>query len=72
MSPEPAPPGGLPPDREALLRTTLALTVDERVAWLEEMIAIAVASGALPKAVPDQVAGARRGGTGGAAGWPSA
>ena len=45
----------LPPDREALLRTTLALTVDERVAWLEAMIAIAVESGALPKGVPDQM-----------------
>lgn len=44
----------LPPDREALLRTTLALSVDERVAWLEAMIAIAVESGALPRA-PDQV-----------------
>jgi hypothetical protein len=49
----------LPPDREALLRTTLALTVDERVAWLEQMMSIALDSGALPKALPDQLAGAR-------------
>jgi hypothetical protein len=48
--------GGLPPDREALLRTTLALTVDERVAWLEAMIAIALESGALPQRRPDQAA----------------
>lgn len=47
--------GRLPPDRVALLRTTLALSVDERVAWLEAMIAIAVESGALPKRVPDQL-----------------
>jgi hypothetical protein len=52
--------GRLPPDREALLRTTLALSVDERVAWLEAMIAIAVEAGALPKRLPDQLAGARR------------
>ena len=52
--------GRFPPDREALLRTTLALSVDERVAWLEAMIAIAVESGALPKPLPDQLAGARR------------
>jgi hypothetical protein len=52
-------PGRLPPDREALIRTTLALSVDERVAWLEAMMAIAIDSGALPKRVPDQVAGAR-------------
>jgi hypothetical protein len=52
-------PGRLPPDREALLRTTLALGVDERLAWLEAMMAIAVESGALPKWVPDQLAGAR-------------
>lgn len=44
----------LQPDREALLRTTLGLSVDERVAWLETMIAIAVESGALPKR-PDQL-----------------
>lgn len=48
-----------PPDREALLRTTLALTVDERVDWLEQMMAIAIASGALPKRVPDQERGRR-------------
>jgi hypothetical protein len=47
----------LPPDREALLRTTLALSVDERVAWLEAMVAIALESGALPKRVPDQLRG---------------
>lgn len=52
--------GYLPPDREALLRTTLALSVDERVAWLEAMIAIALESGALPKRVPDQLGGAGR------------
>ena len=52
--------GRLPLDREALLRTTLALTVDERVAWLEAMIAIAVESGALPKRVPDQLRGGGR------------
>jgi hypothetical protein len=51
--------GRLPPDREALIRTTLALSVDERIAWLEAMMAIAMASGALPKRVPDQLAGAR-------------
>ena len=55
-SPEP---GRLLPDREALLRTTLALSIEERVAWLEQMMAIAIDSGALPKRVPDQVAGAR-------------
>lgn len=60
MSPEPRHDRRLPPDREALLRTTLALSVDERVAWLEAMIAIAIESGALPKRVPDQLAGARR------------
>jgi hypothetical protein len=47
--------GRLPPDREALLRTTLALGVDERVAWLEAMMLIAIESGALPKRVPDQL-----------------
>jgi hypothetical protein len=52
--------GRLPPDREALLRTTLALSVDERVGWLEAMIAIAIESGALPKRLPDQLTGARR------------
>jgi hypothetical protein len=51
----PPDPGRLPPDREALLRTTLELSVDERVAWLEAMIAIALESGALPKRVPDQL-----------------
>jgi hypothetical protein len=56
-----SPAGRLPPDREALLRTTLALSVEERVAWLEAMMGIAIDSGALPKRVPDQVAGARRG-----------
>jgi hypothetical protein len=45
----------LPPDREALLRTTLALSVDERVAWLEAMMLIAMESGALPKHLPDQL-----------------
>jgi hypothetical protein len=54
-----APSGDVPPDREALLRTSAALSVDERVAWLEQMIAIAMDSGALPKAVPDQLAGAK-------------
>jgi hypothetical protein len=29
------------------------------VAWLEQMIAIAIDSGALPKRIPDQAAGAR-------------
>lgn len=48
--------GRLPPDREALLRTTLALSVDERVAWLEAMMLIAIESGALPKRRPDQLA----------------
>jgi hypothetical protein len=52
--------GRLPPDRLALLRTTLALSVDERLAWLEAMIGIAVESGALPKRVPDQLRGAGR------------
>ena len=50
----------LPPDREALLRATLAMSVDERVAWLEAMIAIALESGALPKRVPDQFRDARK------------
>jgi hypothetical protein len=54
---ERAQPSPLPPDREALLRTTLALSVDQRVAWLEAMIAIAIDSGALPKPVPDQLVG---------------
>ena len=60
MTADPSETGRLPPDREALLRTTLALSVDERVAWLEAMIAIAIASGALPKRVPDQLGGAKR------------
>jgi hypothetical protein len=60
VSPQSSDPGRFPPDREALLRTTLALTVDQRVAWLEAMMAIAIDSGALPKRVPDQLAGARR------------
>lgn len=60
MSADSPEPGRLAPDREALLRTTLALSVDERVAWLEAMMAIAIESGALPKRVPDQLAGARR------------
>jgi hypothetical protein len=60
VSPESPESSRFPPDREALLRTTLALSVDERVAWLEQMMAIAMDSGALPKRVPDQVAGARR------------
>jgi len=60
VSPESSEPGRLPPDREALLRTTLALSVDERVAWLEAMMEIAIDSGALPKRLPDQLAGARR------------
>jgi hypothetical protein len=64
VSAEPTQQGGLSPDREALLRTTLALTVDERLAWLEQIIAIAIDSGALPKPVPDQLAGARRAGGG--------
>ncbi len=42
------------PEREALLRTTMAMTVDQRVDWLEQMMAIAIESGALPKRVPDQ------------------
>jgi len=41
-------------EREALLRSTLAMTVDQRVDWLEQMMAIALESGALPKRVPDQ------------------
>jgi hypothetical protein len=61
LTKEPQQPGRFPPDREALLRTTLALSIDERVAWLEQMIAIAVDAGALPKRVPDQLAGARSG-----------
>ncbi len=60
LSAEPTQPGGLAPDREALLRTTLALTVDERMAWLEQMIEIAIETGALPKPLPDQLTGARR------------
>ena len=56
-----SPAGRLPPDREALLRTTLALSVEERVAWLEAMMGIGIDTGALPKRVPDQVTGSRRG-----------
>jgi hypothetical protein len=56
MSDDSPEPGRLSPQREALLRTTLALSIDERVAWLEQMMAIAMDSGALPKRVPDQVA----------------
>jgi hypothetical protein len=41
------------PEREALLRATMAMTVDQRVDWLEQMMAIALESGALPKR-PDQ------------------
>lgn len=52
--------GKLPPDREALLRTTLALTVDQRVEWLEAMMLIAINSGALPKRSPDQLTRARQ------------
>jgi hypothetical protein len=59
VSPESPDAKRFPPEREALLRTTLALSVDERVAWLEQMMAIAMDSGALPKRVPDQLAGAR-------------
>lgn len=59
MSPESPGSDRFPPDREALLRSTLALSIDERVAWLEQMMAIAMDSGALPKRVPDQLAGAR-------------
>ena len=44
-----------PPERLALLRATVALTVDQRVDWLEEMMAIALESGALPKPVPDEM-----------------
>ena len=54
MTPEPRPDRPFPPDREALLRTTLALSVDERVTWLEAMIAIAIESGALPRRRLDQ------------------
>jgi hypothetical protein len=64
VSPESPRAGRFPPEREALLRSTLALSVDERVAWLEQMMAIAVDSGALPKRVPDQLAGARPASTG--------
>ncbi len=60
MSVRPGQPGDLSPDREALLRTTLALTVDQRLAWLEQMIEIAIETGALPKPLPDQLTGARR------------
>jgi hypothetical protein len=42
------------PEHEALLRITMALTVDQRVDWLEHMMAIALESGALPKRMPDQ------------------
>lgn len=59
MTPEPRPGRSLAPDREALLRTTLALSVDERVAWLEAMIAIAIESGALPRRRPGQKDGGR-------------
>jgi hypothetical protein len=61
VSPESPGSGRFPPDRVALLRSTLALSVDERVAWLEQMIAIAMDSGPLPKRLPDQLAGARVG-----------
>ena len=60
MSPESPASRRFPPEREALLRSTLALSVDERVAWLEQMMAIAMDSGALPKRVPDQLAGSRK------------
>jgi hypothetical protein len=49
------PSGRLSPDREALLLTTMSMTVDQRVDWLEEMMAIAAEAGALPKRVPDQM-----------------
>jgi hypothetical protein len=42
------------PEREALLRATMAMTVDQRVDWLERMMETALESGALPKRVPDQ------------------
>jgi hypothetical protein len=42
------------PEREQLLRTTMAMTADQRVDWLEQMMEIAIESGALPKRVPDQ------------------
>jgi hypothetical protein len=48
-------PNRWPPDREALLRVTMGLTVDQRVDWLEQMMLIAMETGALPKPVPDQV-----------------
>jgi hypothetical protein len=48
-----------PREKLALLRATLALTPDQRLDWLEEMMAIAIESGALPKRVPDQIRGAR-------------
>lgn len=55
--PKSTPEGSWEGVREALLRATLALSVDERITWLEEMMAIAVESGALPKRVPDQLVG---------------
>lgn len=45
----------LPPDREALLRTTMAMTIDQRIDWLEEMMRIAAEAGALPRRLPDQM-----------------
>jgi hypothetical protein len=35
------------------------MSVDDRVAWLEQMMVIAIESGALPKRAPDQLAGAK-------------
>jgi hypothetical protein len=52
-TPSPKPFEGWSPDREALLRTTMALTIEQRIEWLEQMMRIGLATGALPKQ-PDQ------------------
>lgn len=43
------PPRGWRDDREHKFVVGLEVTVDERLAWLEEMLELAHASGALPK-----------------------
>ena len=49
-----------PSSREALLRATMSLTVDQRIDWLEQMMLIAIETGALPKPVPDQLRSTKR------------
>ena len=54
MSVDSQSPGRWSADRADLLRTTMEMTVDQRVDWLEQIMAIAIETGALPKPVPDQ------------------